>query len=93
MSILVSGGAGYIGSHTCVELLQAGYEIEVAANFYNSSPLALERVKTITDKDAVEKILPKTPTSTASSSSPPTRRWGRASPSPSNTTPTTSTAR
>ena len=51
MSILVSGGAGYIGSHTCVELLQAGYEIVVADNFYNSSPVALERVKTITGKD------------------------------------------
>ena len=38
MSILVSGGAGYIGSHTCVELLNAGYDIVVADNFYNSCP-------------------------------------------------------
>ena len=51
MAILVSGGAGYIGSHTCVELLNAGYDIVVADNFYNSSPEALERVKQITGKD------------------------------------------
>lgn len=51
MAILVSGGAGYIGSHTCVELLNAGYDIVVADNFYNSSPVALERVKQITGKD------------------------------------------
>ena len=51
MAILVSGGAGYIGSHTCVELLNAGYDIVVADNFYNSCPEALARVKTITGKD------------------------------------------
>ena len=51
MAILVSGGAGYIGSHTCVELLNAGYEIIVADNYYNSCPLAVERVKQITGKD------------------------------------------
>ena len=68
MAILVSGGAGYIGSHTCVELLAAGYDIVVADNYYNSCPEALARVKKIagkdfrfveadmTDKDAVEKI-------------------------------------
>jgi len=68
MAILVSGGAGYIGSHTCVELLVAGYDIVVADNYYNSCPEALARVKKIagkdfrfveadmTDKDAVEKI-------------------------------------
>ena len=50
MSVLVSGGAGYIGSHTCVELLQAGYEIVVADNFYNASPEALRRVEQITGK-------------------------------------------
>ena len=43
MSILVSGGAGYIGSHTCVELLNAGYDIVVADNYYNSCPEALKR--------------------------------------------------
>ena len=36
MSILVSGGAGYIGSHTCIELMNAGYEILVEDNLYNS---------------------------------------------------------
>lgn len=51
MKILVAGGAGYIGSHTSVELLNAGYEIVVADNFYNSKPDALEAIKTITGKD------------------------------------------
>ena len=51
MAILVSGGAGYIGSHTCVELLAAGYDIVVADNFYNSCPEALARVKKISGKD------------------------------------------
>ena len=43
MSILVTGGTGYIGSHTCVELLNAGYEIVVLDNFCNSSPKAADR--------------------------------------------------
>ena len=47
MAILVSGGAGYIGSHTCIELLAAGYDIVVADNFYNSCPEAVRRVKQI----------------------------------------------
>ena len=51
MAILVSGGAGYIGSHTCVELLNEGYDIVVADNFYNSCPEALNRVRKITGKD------------------------------------------
>ena len=50
MSILVCGGAGYIGSHTCVELLNAGYEIVVADNLYNSCEEALVRVEKITGK-------------------------------------------
>lgn len=50
MAILVTGGAGYIGSHTCVELLNAGYEIVVADNFSNSKPRALERVREITGR-------------------------------------------
>lgn len=50
MSILVTGGAGYIGSHTCVELLNAGYEIIVVDNLINSSAKALERVEEITGK-------------------------------------------
>ena len=43
MAILVAGGAGYIGSHTCVELLNAGYEVVVVDNLYNSSEEALKR--------------------------------------------------
>lgn len=51
MSILVTGGTGYIGSHTCVELLDAGYDIIVVDSFANSKPEALKRVKEITGKD------------------------------------------
>ena len=47
MAILVAGGAGYIGSHTCVELLNAGYEVVVVDNLYNSSEEALKRVEQI----------------------------------------------
>ena len=50
-TILVAGGAGYIGSHTCVELLNAGYEVVVVDNLYNASPKAIERVSEITGKD------------------------------------------
>lgn len=51
MAILVTGGAGFIGSHTCVELLEHGEEIVVVDNYYNSKPEVLERVKKITGKD------------------------------------------
>ncbi|MBV7504188.1 UDP-glucose 4-epimerase GalE [Bacillus sp. sid0103] len=51
MAILVTGGAGYTGSHTCVELLTAGYEIIVLDNYANSKPESLKRVKEITGKD------------------------------------------
>ena len=50
MSILVSGGAGYIGSHTCVELINAGYEIVVADNLVNSCEEAVRRVERITGR-------------------------------------------
>ena len=50
MSILVCGGAGYIGSHTCVELIQAGYDIIVADNLSNSCEESLHRVEQITGK-------------------------------------------
>ena len=68
MKILVTGGAGYIGSHTCVELLDAGYEVVILDNLYNSSKKAVDRIEEITgkkvtfyendmlDKDALEKI-------------------------------------
>lgn len=51
MAVLVTGGAGYIGSHTSVELLNAGEEIIILDNFVNSKPEALNRIKTITGKD------------------------------------------
>jgi UDP-glucose 4-epimerase len=51
MAILVTGGAGYIGSHTCVELLDTGYEIIVFDNFINSKPETIQRIKLITNKD------------------------------------------
>ncbi len=68
MNILVTGGAGYIGSHTCVELLNAGYDVVVFDNLYNSNPKAVERIEQITgkhvkfykadmmDKDAVKTV-------------------------------------
>ncbi|MBP3300764.1 MAG: UDP-glucose 4-epimerase GalE [Clostridia bacterium] len=51
MMILVTGGAGYIGSHTCVELLNRGYEIVIMDNFSNSKPDALDKIRKITGKD------------------------------------------
>lgn len=51
-AILVTGGAGYIGSHAVVELLQAGFEVTVLDNLSNSSPVALERVREITGRAA-----------------------------------------
>ncbi|MCR4747592.1 MAG: UDP-glucose 4-epimerase GalE [Clostridiales bacterium] len=68
MTILCTGGAGYIGSHTCVELLNEGYDVVVLDNLSNSSEVALERVEKITGKkvkfykadildvDALEKV-------------------------------------
>lgn len=45
MNLLVTGGAGYIGSHTCVRLLETGHDVTVIDNFSNSSPIALQRVQ------------------------------------------------
>ena len=68
MKILLTGGAGYIGSHTAVELASAGYEVVIADNFSNSSPVVIDRLETITgkrfplyeinvaDKTALEKV-------------------------------------
>ncbi len=51
MAILITGGCGYIGSHTCIEMLNAGYDIVVIDNYYNSKPEALRRVKEISGKE------------------------------------------
>ncbi len=51
MTVLVTGGAGYIGSHTCLELLGQGYEVVVVDNFCNSSPEAVKRVKALSGKE------------------------------------------
>lgn len=71
MAILVTGGAGFIGSHTCVELIEKGYEVLVLDNLYNASEISLDRIKEITgtrpkfykadllDKEAVEEVFQK----------------------------------
>ncbi|MDR3084740.1 MAG: UDP-glucose 4-epimerase GalE [Christensenellaceae bacterium] len=51
MSVLLTGAAGYVGSHTCVELLNRGFSIVGIDNYINSSPVALDRVRQITSKD------------------------------------------
>ncbi len=51
MAILVTGGAGFIGSHTCVELLENGYELVIVDNFINSKPESLKRIQKITGRD------------------------------------------
>ncbi len=73
MSILITGGAGFIGSHTAVEFLNAGYDIVVVDNYCNSSPKSIERVEQITgkkvrlyeadlcDKSALEKVFIENP--------------------------------
>ena len=52
MKILVTGGAGYIGSHTCVELLEEGYDVIVVDDLSNANKAALDRIETITGKKA-----------------------------------------
>jgi len=71
MSILVTGGAGFIGSHTCIELMNAGYDVVIADNLYNSKALVIDRMEQITgkrpafyeidilDEDAVEALFEK----------------------------------
>ena len=50
-TILVTGGTGFIGSHTCVELLQAGYNVIILDNLVNSKESSIDRIKQITDRD------------------------------------------
>ncbi|MBQ7865997.1 MAG: SDR family NAD(P)-dependent oxidoreductase, partial [Clostridia bacterium] len=68
MNILLTGGAGFIATHTCVELIQAGHDVVVVDNYVNSHPVALKRVEEIVgksikayeadvcDKDAMNRI-------------------------------------
>ena len=51
MNVLLTGGAGYIGTHTCIELINAGHTVVIADNFSNSSPKAVQRVEEITGKE------------------------------------------
>ena len=53
MKILVTGGAGYIGSHTCVSLLKSGYDVVIVDNLCNSKPVAVERIETLAGKKVV----------------------------------------
>ena len=53
MNVLVTGGAGYIGSHTCVELLSSGYGVVVIDNLCNANPVSLERVEALTGKTVI----------------------------------------
>ena len=50
MKVLLTGGAGYIGSHTAIELLDKGYGVVIADNFSNSKPVVLDRIAEITGK-------------------------------------------
>ena len=51
MAVLVTGGAGYIGSHTCVELLNAGVDVVIVDNFYNCKKSSIDRIKALTSRD------------------------------------------
>lgn len=51
MAILLTGGAGYIGSHTCIELTKAGYEVIIVDDFSNADPKVMERIREITGKE------------------------------------------
>ena len=51
MNVLVTGGTGFIGSHTCVELLEKGHDVVIIDNLVNSSPKVVDRIRTITGRD------------------------------------------
>ena len=98
-TVLISGGAGYIGSHTTVELIAAGYDAVIIDNLSNSELAAVEGVRRITgvdipfeqvdtcDEAALRKVFEKYEFGTTS---PPTRRSASRSANRSNTTATTS---
>ena len=79
MNILVTGGAGYIGSHTCVELLSSGYGVVVVDNLCNSNPKSLERVEKLTGKKPKFYQRTKSP---PSFTLPGSRPWASPLPSP-----------
>ena len=54
--ILVTGGLGYIGSHTVVELIQAGHDVVIIDNLYNAKPSCLERIKQITGREHIDYV-------------------------------------
>ena len=99
-TVLVTGGAGYIGSHTAVELIQAGFDVVIADNLSNSDLQAVEGVRRITsaevpfeqidccDLQAMRRLFAAT-NSVRSSTSPRRKRSGSRSPNRSNTTATT----
>ena len=57
MAVLVTGGMGYIGSHTCLELLNSGYEVVSIDNLCNSNPVSLRRVEALAGRKAVRNIV------------------------------------
>ena len=50
MAVLVAGGAGYIGSHTAIELLESGYEVVIVDNLSNSNSIVVDRIKELSKK-------------------------------------------
>ena len=101
MKVLVTGGAGYIGSHTCVELIESGYEPVVVDNLCNSNPESLNRVREITGKkitfyegdvrdEALLRKIFRSTRSAVSSTSQVSRPWAKVSKCLGNTTTITS---
>ena len=99
MNILLTGGAGFIGSHTAVELLNAGHDVIIVDNLYNSSAKAVERVEELTGKrvkfycadacnhDAMDRIFSENKVDAVIHFAA-IRRWANPSPSRWNTTAT-----
>lgn len=87
MSILITGGTGFIGSHTAVEFLERGEDLVIADNFVNSKPVVLDRIRQITgktpvfveveltDADATERLFDEHPDIESAFILPGSRRW------------------